>query len=326
MASGSNRSSWSTPNLYSQFQAVILVCFVAILSYFAPKFGGALILHPQGGWPLWLGNVLLVSILLLVPRRMWPILIVAAFTASILYHLQRGHTIGTIAWLIVADTVEVLTAALCLSYFFEGVPRLNSVKALAKFSLFAVILAPFLGAFFVALAVNGNYWTNWRISFFSEAIVFLTLMPAILGWFGKGPARSQRSGAHYLEAAALIAGLVLPFAYLTFAAPGNSASELLLYSLVPLMLWSALRFGSTGVSTSVIIVAVLAVWGATHGRGPFVGSGPLNGFLSLQLFLLFTAAPFMVLAAVVEEQKQASEQFFRSIFENAQIGISLLQY
>ena len=44
--------------------------------------------------------------------------------------------------------------------------------------------------------------------------------------------------------------------------------------------------------------------------------------LSLQLFLFFAAAPFMVLAAVVEENKQASERLFRSIFENAQIGIS----
>jgi PAS domain S-box-containing protein len=322
MAAGSHRSSWNIPNLNSLFQTVILVCFVAVLSYFAAKLGGTLIIRPGEAWPLWLGNVLLVSILLMVPRRMWPILIAAAFAAFILYDLQAGQTIRSIALLILSDTVEVITAALCLSYFFEGVPWLNSVKALAKFSLFAVVLAPFLGAFFVALAVEGNYWTNWRISFFSEAIVYLTLMPAILGWINKGPARSQKSGTQYLEAAALIAGLVLIFGYLTFAAPGKSASELLLYSLVPFMLWSALRFGSTGVSTSVIVITVLAVWGATHGRGPFAGSGPLNGVLSLPLFLLFAAAPFMVLAAVVEEHQEASEQIFRSIFENAQIGIS----
>src|SRR5271168_2588012 len=325
MASGSDRSHWNIPNLNSRSQAVILVCCVAILSYFAAKFGGTLIIPPHGAWPLWLGNVLLVSILLLVPRRMWPMLIAAGFAAFILEDLQTGQTIRSIAWLILSGAVEVITAAFCLSYFFDGVPRLNSVKALAKFSLFAVILAPSLGAFFVPLAVNGNYWTNWWISFLSEAIVYLTLMPAILGWFSKAPAWFQKSGTHYIEAIALIAGLVLTFGYVTFAAPGKSVSELLLYSLVPLMLWSALRFGSTGVSTSVIVIAVLAVWGATHGRGPFIGSGPLHGVLSLQLFLLFAAAPFMVLAAVVEEQKQSSEQLFRSIFENAQLGIGLFK-
>jgi PAS domain S-box-containing protein len=316
-----NRSSWTAANLNSPWRTAILACFVFILSYCAARLGGMLILGPQADWPLWLGNVLLVSILLLMPRRMWPILIAAAFAASLLYNMQTGLTIRWSALLILSDTVEVLTAALCLSYAFGGVPRLNSVIALAKFSLFAVILAPFIGAFAVALATNRNYWASWRVSFFSEAIVYLTLMPAILGWFSKAPARGQKSSAYYLEAAALFAGLVV-FGYLTFAVSGKYSSEVLLYSLVPFMLWSALRFGSTGVSTSAIVIAVLAIWGATHGRGPFIESGPLNNVLSLQLFLFFAAAPFMVLAAVVEENKQASDQLFRSIFENAQIGIS----
>jgi PAS domain S-box-containing protein len=66
------------------------------------------------------------------------------------------------------------------------------------------------------------------------------------------------------------------------------------------------------VSTSVIAVAVLALWGAAHGRGPFIESRFFNNVLSLQLFLFFTAAPFMVLAAVVEENRQASEQKLRA--------------
>jgi PAS domain S-box-containing protein len=297
---------------------------VAILSYGAAKLSGMLIIGPRGDWPLWLNNAFLASILLLVPRRMWPILIAAAFAAVGLYDVHTGLAIRSIALFILSDAVEILTAALCLSYAFGGVPRLNSVRALAKFSLYAVFLAPFVAAFFVALATNGNYWVSWRIAFFSEAIVSLTLMPAILGWFSKGPARGRKSRAYYLEAAALIAGMVV-FAYLAFAAPGRYSSEARLYSLVPFLLWAALRFGSTGVSTSAIAIVVVAIWGATHGRGPFIASGPLNSVLSLQLFLFFAAAPFMVLAAVVEENKQASEQLFRSIFENAQIGISFFR-
>ena len=266
--------------------------------------------------------MLLISILLLVPRRIWPILIAAAFAAFILYDLQGGHTIRSIAWLILADAVEVVIATLCLSYFFKGVPRLNSVRALAKFSLFAVILPPCMGAFFVALGVDGNYWTNWGTSFFSEAIVYLTLMPAILGWFSKEPARNRKSRAHYVEAAILIAGFGAAFRISYIRRPWEKPLGSTPLSSVPIMLWSALRFGTTGVSTSVTAIAVLAIWSATHGQGPFVESGPLNSVLSLQLFLLFAAAPFMVLAAVVEQDKQASEQFFRSIFENAQIAIN----
>ena len=322
METGPSRSSGSVANLNSPWHTAILVCFVAILSYSSLKLGALLTLGPQAAWPLWLGNVFLASVLLLVPRRIWPILMAAALAAFFLYDIQTGSTIGLSALFILYDTVEVLTAALCLSYAFGGVPRLNSVRALAKFSLFAVILVPLLRAFFVPLLSQGNYWVSWRLSFLSEAIVYLTLMPAILGWFSQGPAQGRKSRAYYLEAAALIAGLVV-FAYLALAAPGRYSSQALLYSLVPFLLWSALRFGATGVSTSAIAIAVVAIWGATHGRGPFIESGPLNSVLSLQLFLFFAPAPFMVLAAVVEENKQASDQLFRSIFENAQIGIGI---
>lgn len=250
----------------------------------------------------------------------------AAFGAFVLYDLQAGVPIRSTARLILADTVEVLTAALCLSYFFDGVPQLNSVKALAKYSFFAVILAPSAGAFVGALATSRNYWTSWRISFFSEALAFLTLMPALLSWTRKVPAWEKKSGAYYLEAAALIAALVL-LGYITLVAPGRNSSPALLYALVPVLLWSALRFGSMGISTSVIVVAFLAIWGAVHGRGPFTEPEPINELLALQVFLFFTAAPFMVLAALVEEHKQneqvlrESENRFRLLADTAPVLI-----
>src|SRR6516225_4024900 len=324
METGPNRSTPKPANLNS-WRTRILVCFVAILSYCAARVGAILAMGPQADWPLWLGNVLLASILLLTPRKIWPMLIVAAFAAFAVNDIQAGLMIRTRLLLILSDALDVFTAVFCLSYAFKGVPRLNSVRALAKFSLCAVILPPLIGASFVALAIGkGDYWVSWRISFFSEAIVYLTLMPAILGWFGKGPAQDKESRANYLEAALLIAGLVV-CGYFAFAAPRSYGSEAMLYALVPFLLWAALRFGTTGVSSSAIAIAVLAIWGATHGRGPFIESRPLNNVFSLQLFLFFTAAPFMVLAAVVEENKQASEQLFRSIFENAQIGVGVFK-
>ncbi|MGB8839130.1 MAG: PAS domain S-box protein, partial [Candidatus Acidiferrales bacterium] len=308
---------------------ILLVCLVAIVSYAASALGAELVLHPQMLSPLWPGCVLLVSVLLLVSRKTWPILIVTAFAVFFFYDRHNGVPAATAAWLILADTVEVTIAVVCLSYFFDGVPRLNSIKALAKFSFFAVILAPAAGAIVGALAVPGSYWTNWRTSFFSEALGFLTLMPAILGWVGGRSPGRRKSLAHYLEAAALIAGLLI-FGYIAFVAPGEASPPALFYSLVPFMLWSALRFGSTGVSTSVVLIALLSIWGATHGRGPFTNPDPLNNLLSLQLFLFFAAAPFMVLAVLVEERKAAAEELaesegkFRSVFRDAGIGMAIV--
>ena len=62
----------------------------------------------------------------------------------------------------------------------------------------------------------------------------------------------------------------------------------------------------------MIVIACLSIRGAIHGRGPFVGSGALGSVLSLQLFLLLAAASFMVLAALVEERKQADKNLRES--------------
>ena len=105
--------------------------------------------------------------------------------------------------------------------------------------------------------------------------------------------------------AALITGLVV-LSYVIFAEAGRAYSPALLYSLVPLLLWAALRFGSIGISSSAVLISFLTIWGAIHVRGPFADQGSLNGILSLQLFLVFAAIPFMFLAALVEERKVAS--------------------
>ncbi|HEY6291023.1 MAG TPA: PAS domain S-box protein [Terriglobia bacterium] len=299
------------PNrISSPVSTVILTCLLAAVSYLVARLGGTLMLRDHSVWPLWPGCAFLVSVLLLTPRRIWPILIATGLAAFALYDVQEHVPARSIVWLMAADTVEILLAALSLSYFFNGVPRLNSVKALAKYSFFAIILAPAVTAFIGSFAVGGNYWVIWRLSFLSEALAFLTVAPAFWGWFRQGPAWSPRPRAYYLEAAVLLAALTF-FGYLTLVASENTPPALI-YSLVPFLLWSALRFGSTGVSTSMIVIAFLSIWGAVHGGGLFNQPEPLGKVLSVQLFLLCTAVPFMVLAALVEDHKAAAQELKRS--------------
>ena len=305
METSPSRPSWNIVRVDSAFHTVILACLVALLLYLATTLAGALLLHPQTVWPLWPGCALLVSVLLLVPRRTWPSVIPAAFAAFVLYDLQAGVPIGSVIWFLLADTVQVLIAALLVSHFFDGVPRLNSAGALGKYAFFAVILAPYAAAFLSAFGIPGGYWSSWRTSFLSEVLAFITLTPTILGWFNEGPAWARKSRAYHVEFAVLITGLVF-LGYITFTASGSD-SPALLYSLVPFLLWAALRFGSIGLSTSVCVVAFLSIWAAVHGRGPFTKGGLFSSLFSLQLSLIFTAIPFMILAALVEERKQADQ-------------------
>ncbi|HKF01673.1 MAG TPA: PAS domain S-box protein [Candidatus Sulfotelmatobacter sp.] len=305
MRSKETHPSWNPNKPGSLFLIAILLCVVAALSYLSAVFAGALTL-PGTLSPLWPGCAFLVGVLLCVPKKLWPVFLAAGLTAFFVHDIQSGLSVPTTLLLSVADTVEILVAAFAVSYFLGSIPHLNSIKRLTRYSLFAVLLAPASGAFLGAIALGTDYWAMWRISFFSEAIALLTLPPAIWGALNVAIAEKRKSIAYYLEAALLLGGLV-SLGYFAFVASNGQSHPALLYSLVSLLLWSALRFGSVGVSSSILVVALLSIWGAVHGRGPFIGAASLSNVLSLQLFLLVAAIPFTTLAAIVEERKEAEQ-------------------
>src|SRR5882672_7920189 len=300
------RPARNIAHLDSRLSAGILACLVAIVCYQADRLVFVLGIPPDHIASFWPATAFLVAVLLLVPRRIWPVLIFAGLGAMALADLKNGVPLGFEIWITLGNLAEVLVATLGITRLLEGVPHLSSLKNLAKYLVFAVILVPFVSALVGANgSAPGGYWLQLRLWFFADALAFLTVTPAILNWVHEG--REWARGPHnYLEFAALLTSLIF-FGYLTFMGTGRWDQPALLYSLVPLLLWAALRLGLKGVSTSLVVVALLSIWGAAHGRGPFAEQGPLNNALSLQLFLFFAAIPFTILAVLVEEQKRAQE-------------------
>jgi len=321
-----SRRVFSSEPYFDSRSTLLVVCVTIALSYLVPTLVGMLVSNTQTVWPLWPGCAILVAGLLLVRVNAWPVVIPASFVGFAVADLQAGVPLSSIAWFMPGNTVEVLISALGLRYCFNGVPRLNSVKALARYCFFAVFLAPFAGAFLSAHGIARDYWTGWKIVFLSEVLAFVTVTPVLLSWVSEGRVLMRRSRAHHLEGLLLIAGLVL-VGYIVFTAREDSRSPALFYTLVPFLLWSALRFGSLGVSTALVAVTSLSIWGAVHGRGPFSAMVPLTHPLPLQMFLVFASIPFMILAALAEEHEQAaqvvreSEERFRLVANTAPVMI-----
>jgi PAS domain S-box-containing protein len=276
--------------------------------------------------PFWPTTPLLVAMLLATPRRMWPALFVAGFGAMFLLDLRSGWSLASVTWYSLANLIEVLVVTLGMSRLYGNSPYFDSVKSFAHYLAF-VVLATFASAFPGAIGTtSGGYWLQWRLWLLGDSLGFLLVVPAILTWIREGRAWARKP-LHWLELAALMIA-VLVFGYLAFTGIGqNGPSPALLYVLVPLLLWAAVRLGLKGVSTSIILVAILAYSGAAHDRGPFAGRGPLSNALSLQLFLCFATLPFMFLAVLVGEEKLAqqaireSEKRFRLVANTAPVMI-----
>jgi integral membrane sensor domain MASE1 len=197
------------------------------------------------------------------------VLVPAGLAGAAVENLHLGFPLGATGLFFLADTIEFLIIGLGLGYSFDGVPRLNSLKALGKYCFFAAFLGPLVGAFIGASAISGSYAVNWRIWFFSEMLPFLTLTPAILSWASAGRVWIHRSVHLAVEAAALLGALAI-LGYLVLLAPWKTLPSMP-YSFAPLLLGATLRFGSLGVSTSMIVISFLSIGEPCMGTVPSQG-------------------------------------------------------
>jgi two-component system sensor histidine kinase UhpB len=105
---------------------------------------------------------------------------------------------------------------------------------------------------------------------------------------------------------------------------GASTSPALLYTSIPLLIWAAVRFGLGGISASMLLMTFLAIWGTMHGHGPFLAQAPVENATALQLFLLVTATPLMLLAVVIEAERRTEQALRQSYEQNQDLGGRLI--
>jgi PAS domain S-box-containing protein len=292
---------------YRPFFAAILV-FAAY--YLGAKIGFALTFQPHPVSVLWPPNSILLAALLLTPRRIWWVILLAAFPAHLAAELE-SHVPRTMVfcWFI-SNSCEALIGAGCVRYLIDGPVRFDRLRNVGIFIFFAAFLAPFLSSFLDAAFVAFNqwgqdsYWQVWRIRTTSNILATLTLVPLIVTWVADGIAWPAKIGrARFLEAVLLLLAL-LSVNTIVFYKLGPAAE--LLYLPLPFLIWAAVRFGSRGASAAICTLTFLAIWSAGHGYGPFSTRSAEENALSIQMFLIVMSVPLLLLAAVIEERSKGA--------------------
>ena len=259
-------------------------------------------------------HAVLVSILLLVPTRHWWAYVLAAASAHFLA-TQQAHWPPLYALHCEAfDAVQNVATAAGIRIFIRSPLKALTLRDAMIFVLIAVVLVPFGTAFWGAAFTVSNgfgthYWIEWRNLGISNAVTAVVLVPALLlGAYHLIVRRPKVSSRRVLEAA-LLGACTVGVGILVFdqtpAGPGTSPP--LLYLTIPPLIWAALRFGLGGISVSMLIITFQAIWGTMRGHGPFLTQTPAENALALQLFLLMTATPLMLLAVVIEEERRSKD-------------------
>ncbi|MFL6514455.1 MAG: PAS domain S-box protein [Chthoniobacterales bacterium] len=307
---------------------LLITALLTFVGYYAGSLVGfALTFQPHPVSVLWPPNTILLAALLLTPPRAWAVLLLAALPAHIISQVQSHVPLPMMFCYFISNSCEAIIGAACIRYFIRGQLRFDDLRSVAIFCIFAGLIGPFLSSFLDAGFVRLNqwgvydYWSNWRIRLFSNALTALTLAPAIVIWFAR-PGWRKRGFKHWLEVSLLFLGLtVVCYAGLYRESP--PADPVLFCAPIPFLLWAALRLGARGTSTAILMVTFLAIWSAARGHGPFTAGSPEHNALSIQMFLIAVAVPFLFLAGVIEERATAethleeSEQRFRIVADAA---------
>lgn len=313
---------------------LLVALLVGVGYYLGALFGFALTFHPLPVSTLWPPNSLLMAALLLTPARSWWLMLAAAFPAHLAAQFQSGvPTLMVLAWF-VSNITEALIGAALIRRSINAPLRFDSVRHVGVFLLLGAFAAPFLSSFLDAAFVRllgwgeAGYWQVWRSRLLSNMLAAVLLVPVILSWCALGLAALRGAPwRRHLEASALTLGL-LTVSLVLFVQqdPAPSAMPILLYAPMPFLIWAAVRFGPTGVSTALVLVATLALWETVNYQGPFVAPSPTESAVSIQLFLVVVSAPLLFVAAALEDEadmKRAlgrNEERLRLALSAAQIG------
>lgn len=295
-------------------RSLLSAAFLVFAAYYVgARVGFALTFEPQPISVFWPPNALLLAALLLAPMRWWPALLAAAFPAHLLAQMQSSVPIAMILCWFLSNISEALIGAWCLRLLSDGKPAIDNFRNLGRFVFAAVLLAPFASSFLDAAFVQwigygaGDYWQSWKLRFFANALSVLIIVPLVLSWsHGASPLLRGVSGRRFIETLLLFCGLLAAGLFVfNFPLPDSFLTPALLYLPLPFLLWAVLRFGSVGGSSAFAIFAVLAIWGASHGRGPFIEDTAVRNALSVQFFLIFTGLMLLTMAAAMQERRRS---------------------
>ena len=290
------------------------------LAYYAGSLIGLTLRFPPATTSLlWPPNAILTATLLLTrsPRRWW-IYLAAALPAHLFMLLPTGWPWPFILGVFVSNCSEALIAASALRWLGGAPIRFDTLRHMGLFIVAVVLLAPFVSSFADAGMVTWwrgeAFWPVWRNRFVSNTLTELMLVPACVVVVRDAlPMARRASWRRLLEAGALIAFTLL-LAVIVFGSShaeplgtGPVISARFLALLLAPLLWASVRFGPASTSFSLLSMALMLLWGETHGGGLLSGLPRQEGALAFQTVLGVVAVPLMCLAALMQEHRKAEE-------------------
>ena len=287
-----------------------LISVVAALYFAAAKLSLLLAIPPGYATAVWPPSGLALAALLLAGNRVWP----GIWLGAALANLTVQSSALAAAFIGTGNALEAVVGASLIRHFI-GVPRRfergEDVFKFVGLVAIASMVAATIGV--LSIVATGaiswadflaHWWTWWQ----GDTTGIIIVTPLILLWADTPPA--ARPLSRKLEATGFALGLALA-AYAVVGtdviAGTHGPSPVLLFLSFPFIIWAAFRFDEREVAATIAALCAIAIASTLLGRGPLPSDSMNTSLLLLVAFIGIAAVTGLVLSAVVDERRRATE-------------------
>jgi diguanylate cyclase (GGDEF)-like protein/PAS domain S-box-containing protein len=272
--------------------------------------------------PLWPASGLAVAAVFLFGYRIWPGVFLGAFLVTV----SASASVITALFVAAGNTAEALIACWFTLRLIGTTYPLSHPQHVFKFIFAAGFVATLISAsvgLLTLIAFGSVQWSGSSNLLFTwwlgdmGGVVLVT--PLILAW--ANPLKDRLQTQLYLEALILFASTLVVAEYVFGSWSAVSAANYpLAFVCLPLLVWTAFRFGQRGSTTIIALVAVVAITGTLQGYGPFNMVTANKSIMMLQSFIAVITITTLALAALVKERKLA-EAALRKAHDELELNV-----
>jgi signal transduction histidine kinase len=269
--------------------------------YLTPSGASASFFPPAG---------LTLAVLMITPRRTWPVWLATVAVTEITIDLLRHSTVFMSFGFATANVVEPLIGASLLIWTLRRRGPGTERQALVTYVGCAVIAGPcvggLIGAAVTALSGAGGHLSTWGQWWLGDALGVLVVGTPILAFVNRrynelNPAPWELA---VIAAAALVVAVVPPqYFHQSFA-----------YAVLPVLIIAALRGGPLGVGVSGLAVGFGTSWVVATGHSAMLPTtrGTESAVIRTQLFIAVTILAALTLAVEVVQRIRVERRLMRA--------------
>jgi signal transduction histidine kinase len=290
----------------------VRLALVALAYWLAARLSLNLALVHGQVTPIWPPTGIALVAFLLIGRRAWPAIALAAFAVN----LPIGPSPLGAAIISAGNTLAPLVSVELLRRvgFHRELDRLQDAIAIILLGALAgMTISATIGSSVLLLwgtIPATQFWPTWAVWWAGDAMGVLLVAPFLLSFLARRftPMLPWRRG---LELAGLLAGT----AVLTYVLFQNRLR--LEYLVLPVIMVTAWRFRLRGATAAALIASGVAIWSAITGSGPFADQTLFEKMVTLQFFNVSVAVVSFLLASFVDAHERNEE--ISRLYESAQL-------